>query len=862
MRELPAAFNALAQYHQFLLWRLVEQPGKATKLPVSPRTLQVVNAHDRANWCDAYTAIALAAKHGLGVAFVLTADDPFFFVDFDDHLEGGAWSAFSTQLAATFPGAAMEVSTSGRGFHILGQAQPMAHGCKNSDLRLELYTSGRFVALTGTAATGDAGTDHTAALAALVAAHLPPAATVATGSTAAWSDQPAEGWDGIKDDAELIQRARAATSGAAIFGGGVTFEALWTADAAVLARAYPPAKLSEPYDASRADAALAQHLAFWTGGNPERMRRLMVQSALARPKWEREDYLHGTVLRACGLQTQYHGMRATLAITEHHSAPELEASSEKQREYANRVREAKLASATPEQVALLCAQTGAATLAAFWLDNQNATPEQLAAKLRPIEALPAPTAPTHAGPTMVSGFQYLTADLQRQHFAGCVYITALHRVLTPEGALLDPKQFNAVYGGYTFQMTDAGTKDSRKAWDAFTESQVVRWPKATGLCFRPDLPTGALIERDQQVQANCYVDLRVESRAGDVAPFLGHLHRVLPNERDQQILLSYMAACVQHKGVKFQWAPLLQGTEGNGKTLFTRCVARALGARYTHFPKAADIDNKFNGWLLNKLFVGVEDIYVPDHKREVIETLKPMITGGDGLEIQFKGADQITADICANFLLNSNHKDAISKTKNDRRFAVFYTAQQSRDDLTRDGMDGAYFPDLYDWLRREGYAYITYYLKAYSIPNALNPAKLCHRAPDTSSTAQVLEASLGSVEQEVMEAIAEGRAGFAGGWISSVALDKLLQQRQLARRVPHNKRRELLQSMGYDWHPALHEGRANNPVMIDDGKKPRLFVRVDGLLRQLSSPVEVVERYQRDQGGGILLAAGPSASAG
>ena len=177
-----------------------------------------------------------------------------------------------------------------------------------------------------------------------------------------------------------------------------------------------------------------------------------------------------------------------------------------------------------------------------------------------------------------------------------------------------------------------------------------------------------------------------------------------------------MAACVQHQGVKFQWAPLLQGTEGNGKTLFTRCVAAAVGRRYTHYPKAMDIDNKFNGWLMDKVFIGVEDIFVPDHRREVLETLKPMITGGDGLEIQLKGVDQITADVCANFMLNSNHKDAIRKTRNDRRFAVFFTAQQSAEDLARDGMAGDYFPNLYEWLRGGGYAAIAYFLSTYDIP--------------------------------------------------------------------------------------------------------------------------------------------------
>src|SRR3546814_19247025 len=63
----------------------------------------------------------------------------------------------------------------------------------------------------------------------------------------------------------------------------------------------------------------------------------------------------------------------------------------------------------------------------------------------------------------------------------------------------------------------------------------------------------------------------------------------------------------------------------------------------------------------------------------------------DRVEIQRKGVDQFTADNRANFILTSNRRDAINKTANDRRYAVFFTAQQSAEDKTRDGLTDAYF---------------------------------------------------------------------------------------------------------------------------------------------------------------------------
>jgi hypothetical protein len=310
-----------------------------------------------------------------------------------------------------------------------------------------------------------------------------------------------------------------------------------------------------------------------------------------------------------------------------------------------------------------------------------------------------------------------------------------------------------------------------------------------------------------------------------------------------------MAACIQYAGVKFQWAPLLQGVEGNGKSLFTRCLAHAVGKKYRYYPKAKELDGKFNAWMPGKLFYGVEDVYVPSHRQDIIEALKPMITN-DTIEIEMKGVDQFTAEVCGNFMLNCNKKDALLKTQNDRRFAVFFTAQQDKTDLKRDGMDGDYFPRLYAWLRADGYAIVAHFLKTYKIPEKYNPATLCHRAPDTSSTAEALAASMGSVEQNILEAVAEGRAGFCGGWISSVALDRLLRESRQERFVPINKRRELLRSIGYDWHPALagQHGRVNNPTSLDEGKKPCLYIKQGNLkITALRTAADVLRQYEADQ---------------
>ena len=846
MQQLPDALAPLAAYNQFVLWIIAERHGKQVKLPVNYKTAEVSDAHDPNCWGDVQTIINTAKLYGpgYGVGFVFTENDPFYFCDIDKCLEpdNATWSPVAQDLMARLPGAAVEVSQSGRGLHIIGTGITSEHSCKNIDLGLELYTEGRFVALTGTNIIGNAATNNAATGGALVDLYFPPKIT-ARGDE--WKSEPLTEWNGPTDNDQLIEKMLAATSASAAFGSRASFKELWEGNTDALGDYFPDPEGVRLFDGSSADAALAQHLAFWTGCNHQRMLDIMWRSGLIRDKWSRPDYLIRTITRAVSLQTTVYtagGVGDADQVLKLKGTPA-------QIAFANTIIERY-------NDGRIATMTGPALNAKFWIENQDKTVDELITMTTPIDNATNPMGSVD-GPELTEGYQFLGVTQQLEHFKGCVYIQDAHRIITPNGSMLRAEQFNATYGGYSFQMeSDSGGKTSKKAWEAFTESQAIRYPKADSMCFRPDLPFGELVHHEDQTLVNVYLEIKTPCKPGDPAPFINHLKKLIPDERDQVILLSYMAGCVQYKGLKFQWAPLIQGAEGNGKTLFTRCIEAAVGERYTHWPRADEIDEKFNDWLFNKILIGIEDIYVPNHKQEIIEILKPMITN-DRLAKRAMQAGQVMASVCANFIINTNHKDGLRKTANDRRFAMFYTAQQDKEDIIADGMDGSYFPDLYDWLKGRnkyagegkdhGYAIVADYLQNYAIPDEFNPG-LFTIAPITSSTAEAIEVSVGGVEQEILEAIDENRVGFMGGWISSIALEKLLLNIGAARRIPVNKRRDLLKTLGYDWHPNLHKGRTKSPIMIDDGKKPKLYMKIDHPACSITDAHKIAQAYQDAQG--------------
>lgn len=767
MDFLPSAFDAFRSYKQFIVVK-ISSDGK--KLPCRWDG-KVDDAHNPSWWLTSDDAFKFSKElgEGYGIGFVFTKFDPFFFLDIDHCLVDGKWSDLAQTLCALFPGAAVEVSTSRTGLHIFGttsDSEKLNHACKNTTLGIELYTRGRFVALTGYHAQGNAGKDFTQVLPLLIHNYFKP--TEAHTPTQ-WTNEPHPDSDPIADDEQLIQKAITSRSAASVFGNKARFDDLWTANEDVLSHAFPHA--TNAYDASSADASLAQHLAFWTGNNCERILRLMQKSDLVRDKWDREDYLYRTIIGACARQKTFYTVKKKL------------------------------------------------------LNSQPISPT--------TSVLPA------------KGF--LTGPNQGQVFTGCTYVMDEHKVLIPGGHLLTADRFNVAYGGYLFGLDATSSKSTTEAFKAFTQSQILDLPRAHTTCFKPTMTPGSLIKTNGVTAVNMYYPVPIIRRSGNPEPFLKHLRLLTPVERDNTILLSYSAALVQYPGVKFKWCPVIQGVPGNGKTLILQVLARCIGLQYCHFPRADELDNHFNAWMYKKIFIGVDDMYADNNKGSVLEILKPMITGVyQGIEA--KGQDQVTREICANFIINSNYKDGLRKTEDDRRFAYFYTPQQTTADLLRDGMNINYFTTIWHWLNEEhGQEVTNEYLHSYAIPAEFNPARDAIRAPETSSTLEAIHEGRGVVEQEILEAVAQNLPGFRGGWISSVMLDRFLMAHRLSHRAPRKFRPRMLETLGYVLHPLLtNEGRTTH-IVQPDGCRPRLYVRKNHGALYFSTIPEVLQSYAQAQ---------------
>lgn len=756
--------DALQGHRRFIVYRLEpipDKPGKLDKIPTDPFTGYNLDSQDPAQWLDGYEALTYAEQCGpnFGVGLMIYEGGGIFCIDLDScRDERGGWLPHVIAFQDRFPGAALETSVSGNGRHIFGLTRgPIAHSQKNKTYRMEAYSARRFIAITGSDASGNVLTDLTDQFNQFVGQFFIP-----TDDTPhEWTSAPVAAWRGPADDTELLRRAMASGQDKAMLfhGAKATFADLYTANADVIERVYGN-------DESSVDQALANHLAFWTGNDCDRMLRLMRGSALTRSKWDRQDYLPMTIMKAVSSQTEWYADKHSRVVE---ATVKIDLSGVP----------------SPPPIGL--------PEATMYVSNPAPAPPPLRAPaLKPGELPPIGT--------------YVTIDQQQQIFAGMCYVTDIIKVQTPSGSTLNKSQFSDIFGGRLWGVKADGQSPSKDAWDAFVRSEIADFPKVHTQFFSPKEATGVIRARDGIKEINSYVPAIIPRQAGDVSPFVTFVKTLLPNGSDAEILIYWMAAATRYIGTKFTWAPFIQGVKGNGKTTLGEIMEYCLSAQYTHWAKPTEIAEKFNNVFSNKLLVIVDEAKTHD-QAELQEILKLMVTA-KRIEVRPMFAEKLMKDVCYNMMLISNYKNAVRIDADERRYAPFYCAQQKKAHNIRDGLDPQFFVKYFrPWLFEQGGLAIIYdHLMTLDIPEALDPSKACVIAPITSSTADAITASLGPIEQEMLHAVKLGKEGFKGGWINSTAVDLLLVQIGKDRYIPRNARADLVLALGYVPHQSLEDG--------------------------------------------------------
>lgn len=287
-------------------------------------------------------------------------------------------------------------------------------------------------------------------------------------------------------------------------------------------------------------------------------------------------------------------------------------------------------------------------------------------------------------------------------------------------------------------------------------------------------PSAAItFEYDNKLMLNSYVESGYKPVDIDstnqhaIDLFLTHISNVLECQREQRILLDWLAYIVQNAGKRINWAILLQGAQGTGKSYFAKVLEWVLGSNAKSLDPSA-LGERFTGWAHGSVVNIVEEIRIKgDDKWRIMDRLKPFITNSM-IQIEEKGRDHRTVPNFTNYLLLTNYKDALPITNDDRRFCVMYGRIQNEQELF-DFFGGReqtadYFENLFSESEKHAGTIKSFLLK-YNISDEF---KASGRAPDTSSRQAMIQATISPEQCSVEDLINKNECDVINGRVLDV----------------------------------------------------------------------------------------------
>lgn len=268
--------DSMKQRNNWILWSKRQgKNGEFTKVPISPNTLTPCASNDISNFQSfEYVQKQLEINRNQGISGIgFCLDNLEICIDLDHSLDQNKKPfSWASEILKLFPDTYIEISQSGEGLHIFVYGNKLFKECKFgliSGGSVEIYQHNRFIAM-----TGDLFQDS--------------------------SIQLIDGSDGIQKLYSMKKDTRIAIN-KPINKQGSLLEKMFSSKNGHKVKSLFEGDISDYNgDDSRADQALMNHLAFWTGKDSSLMEELFNQSQLGkRDKWiQREDYRTRTIQKA------------------------------------------------------------------------------------------------------------------------------------------------------------------------------------------------------------------------------------------------------------------------------------------------------------------------------------------------------------------------------------------------------------------------------------------------------------------------------------------------------------------------------------------------------------------------------------
>jgi hypothetical protein len=304
-----------------------------------------------------------------------------------------------------------------------------------------------------------------------------------------------------------------------------------------------------------------------------------------------------------------------------------------------------------------------------------------------------------------------------------------------------------------------GKRSKIEAATSFDEHRQAKGARSlVGLTYAPG--ESILCARDGLVYGNRWRDARPPAVAGDVGPWLAHVERMIPDDRERAHVLDVMAFKVQNPNRKINHAVLHGGAPGAGKDTLWAPFLWAIGGDAlvnVSLVRNEELTSQW-GYALETEVMVINELRQSEAKdRRALENqLKPLIAAPpDMLPINRKGLHPYMALNRLFVLAYSNERVAINLPTEDRRWFVIWS------DTGR--MSSTESVGLWAWYKAGGMARVAAWLHQRDV-SAFNPG-----LPPmmTEAKAIMVEAGMSGAESFLVELMRARIGEFSKGVVGA-----------------------------------------------------------------------------------------------
>lgn len=321
-----------------------------------------------------------------------------------------------------------------------------------------------------------------------------------------------------------------------------------------------------------------------------------------------------------------------------------------------------------------------------------------------------------------------------------------------------------------------------------------------------------------------------------------HINHLLTDPREQGLFLDWLSWIVQNPGKHANFAVLLQGVEGDGKSFFAEMMRAVMGVSNVSMLNAHIFESDFTDWAAGQCLACVEEVRLikAQNKYEVINRIKPYVTNNI-IELHGKGKAVTDVKNTTSYLLFSNFKDALPLDDDGRRFMVFFSQWQHRYQIAAfKEANPDYYAELYGAIDESAGA-IREWLLNHEQADDFKPLG---DAPWTPAKGFMIKLAKPEFIQVLDEIIREDESLFADANLIDVTnLPEVFMAR--GTEFPHSKAMAaMLQRAGYEDLGKVWLGEGSRPYFWS--RRPEQFRSIDHELTWHTDNVKI-KRYRKER---------------